>query len=271
MFAELLWVDPDQLVAGGSSSLTMMHDVLVQHLLHGGVDSPRPWKDEEKVTFVCPVPGLRPALHDARVVRHRDGDRADARRRARTSPRSRRWSGTTRPSRACGSCRPTPTPPGRSSPRRSPAGWPRCRPPRPTSGSSGTTRTPSTTSPTDEAKSADILSLASAAGHPHRPIMFASTSKITYAGAGVAFLAASRETVAVVPGPPAVRVDRPGQGQPAAPRAALRLGRRVCATTCGEHRAILAPKFAAVDAALTAELDGPRASPSGPSPPAATS
>ena len=35
----------------------MMHDVLVQHLLHGGVDSPRPWKDEEKVTFVCPVPG----------------------------------------------------------------------------------------------------------------------------------------------------------------------------------------------------------------------
>ena len=46
-----------------------------------------------------------------------------------------------------------------------------------------------------EAKSADILSLASAAGHPHRPIMFASTSKITYAGAGVAFLAGSVETV----------------------------------------------------------------------------
>ena len=40
MFAELLWVDPDQLVAGGSSSLTMMHDVLVQHLLHGGLDAP---------------------------------------------------------------------------------------------------------------------------------------------------------------------------------------------------------------------------------------
>ncbi len=46
-----------------------------------------------------------------------------------------------------------------------------------------------------EAKSADILSLASAAGHPHRPVMFASTSKITYAGAGVAFLAGSVETV----------------------------------------------------------------------------
>ena len=47
----------------------------------------------------------------------------------------------------------------------------------------------------DEAKSADVLTLAAAAGHPHRPIMFASTSKITYAGAGVAFLAGSVETV----------------------------------------------------------------------------
>src|SRR3546814_7278785 len=45
----------------------------------------------------------------------------------------------------------------------------------------------------EEAKSADILTLAAASGHPHRPIMFASTSKITYAGAGVAFLAGSVE------------------------------------------------------------------------------
>ena len=75
----------------------------------------------------------------------------------------------------------------------------------------------------DEAKSADILSLAAAAGHPHRPVMFASTSKITYAGAGVAFLAGSRETVAVVPRPPAVRVHRARQGQPAAARPVLRV------------------------------------------------
>ena len=43
----------------------------------------------------------------------------------------------------------------------------------------------------DEAKSADALSLAQASGHPNRPIMFASTSKITFAGAGVSVLAAS--------------------------------------------------------------------------------
>ncbi|MGA8977592.1 MAG: aminotransferase, partial [Pedococcus sp.] len=57
MFAELLWVDPEQVVAGGNSSLSMMKDTLVDLLLHGGVDSPRPWSQEEKVTFICPVPG----------------------------------------------------------------------------------------------------------------------------------------------------------------------------------------------------------------------
>ena len=36
----------------------------------------------------------------------------------------------------------------------------------------------------EEAKSADILTLAAASGNPNRPLMFASTSKITYAGAG---------------------------------------------------------------------------------------
>ena len=57
IFAELLGVETEQLVAGGNSSLTMMRDCLVDLLLFGGVDSPRPWSQEEKVTFVCPVPG----------------------------------------------------------------------------------------------------------------------------------------------------------------------------------------------------------------------
>ena len=57
MFAELLGLEPDQLVAGGNSSLVMMREVLVDLLLHGGVDSERPWGREEKVTFICPVPG----------------------------------------------------------------------------------------------------------------------------------------------------------------------------------------------------------------------
>ncbi|MGL4746081.1 MAG: aminotransferase, partial [Dermatophilaceae bacterium] len=107
----------------------------------------------------------------------------------------------------------------------------------------------------DEAKSADIVSLASAAGHPHRPLVFASTSKVTYAGAGVAFLAGSRETVAwylarqryASIGPDKVNHLRHVQFFGSAQ------GVRSHMTA---HREILAPKFAAVDAALTAELSG---------------
>jgi hypothetical protein len=43
IFADLLWVEPEQLVAGGNSSLTMMRDTLYWLTLFGGVDSPRPW------------------------------------------------------------------------------------------------------------------------------------------------------------------------------------------------------------------------------------
>ena len=43
MFAELLWVEPEQVVAGGNSSLVMMREVLTDLWLKGGVDSERPW------------------------------------------------------------------------------------------------------------------------------------------------------------------------------------------------------------------------------------
>ena len=107
----------------------------------------------------------------------------------------------------------------------------------------------------EEAKSADILTLASAAGHPHRPIMFASTSKITYAGAGVAFLAASTANVAWYLGhlgngsigPDKVNHLRHVEffGSPQGVRDHM-----------VKHRAIIAPKFAEVDRVLTERLGG---------------
>ena len=107
----------------------------------------------------------------------------------------------------------------------------------------------------DEAKSADALSLAQASGHPNRPIMFASTSKITFAGAGVSVLAAStanktwflRHLAMASIGPDKINHLRHVEffGSADGVRDHMRL-----------HREIIAPKFAAVDAALTAELDG---------------
>ncbi len=56
IFSELIRVPVDQLVAGDNSSLALMHDTLVDALLHGTVDSERPWV-HQRVKFLCPVPG----------------------------------------------------------------------------------------------------------------------------------------------------------------------------------------------------------------------
>jgi DNA-binding transcriptional MocR family regulator len=254
IFAELLGVDVEQLVAGGNASLTLMHDVLVYHLLHGGVDSPRPWKDEEKVTFVCPVPGYDRhftmlasyGIEMVSVPMRDDGpDVAAVEALVRDDPSVKgMWivptyanpagSVTTQEVAARLAAMPTAAPDFRIF-------WDNAY------AFHHLTE--------DEAKSADILSLASAAGNPHRPLMFASTSKITFAGAGVSFLAGSRENIAwylghlqfASIGPDKVNHLRHVQffGSPQGVRDHM-----------DRHRAILAPKFAAVEDALTAELGG---------------
>jgi DNA-binding transcriptional MocR family regulator len=48
----------------------------------------------------------------------------------------------------------------------------------------------------DFIRQVDVLGLAEAAGNPNRPLVFASTSKITFAGAGVSFLGGSLGNIA---------------------------------------------------------------------------
>ena len=56
IFAPLLNVPVDQLIAGDNSSLSIMHDTLVYALLKGTVDSVEPWS-KAPIKFICPVPG----------------------------------------------------------------------------------------------------------------------------------------------------------------------------------------------------------------------
>lgn len=57
LFADILGCKPSQVFAGGSSSLQLMYDTVCKAYTHGLLHSPRPWCREEQVKWLCPAPG----------------------------------------------------------------------------------------------------------------------------------------------------------------------------------------------------------------------
>ncbi len=55
LFAEILGVEPSQVIVGGNSSLNMMFDTIAQAMTHGF--SGKPWMLQGKIKFLCPSPG----------------------------------------------------------------------------------------------------------------------------------------------------------------------------------------------------------------------
>lgn len=56
-WADVLGCKPEQTFVGGNASLSLMHDLIARAYAHGLKDSPRPWCQEEKRKFLCPSPG----------------------------------------------------------------------------------------------------------------------------------------------------------------------------------------------------------------------
>lgn len=71
IFGELLGIPAPNLIAANNASLSLMHDVIVYSLLHGNVDSPRPWRQSQHSSSYA-QPRLRPPFRDHRILRHRD-------------------------------------------------------------------------------------------------------------------------------------------------------------------------------------------------------
>ena len=57
LFAELLGTKPEEILVGGNASLNLMYDLIAKAYTHGLKNSPRPWAKEETVKFLCPAPG----------------------------------------------------------------------------------------------------------------------------------------------------------------------------------------------------------------------
>ncbi len=56
-WADVLGCKPEQTFLGGTASLNLMFDVISKAFSHGLLHSPRPWCKEDVVKFLCPSPG----------------------------------------------------------------------------------------------------------------------------------------------------------------------------------------------------------------------
>ena len=57
LFAEILGCKTSQVFAGGNSSLQLMYDTVSKAYTHGLLHSEKPWCKEESVKWLCPAPG----------------------------------------------------------------------------------------------------------------------------------------------------------------------------------------------------------------------
>ena len=195
IFAELLGMPVQNLLAGNNSSLEMMHDLVAFSMLYGGVDSPRPWKDEPSVKFLCPVPGYdrhfaiteTMGIEMIPIPMLEDGPDVDLiEELVAVDPAIRgMW-----------------TVPVFGNPTGVTYSWETVR-------RLVQMRTAAPdfrlfwdnayavhTLTLDFVRQVDVLGLAAKAGNPNRPYVFASTSKITFAGSGVSFLGGSLGNIA---------------------------------------------------------------------------
>ncbi|PXW30737.1 UNVERIFIED_CONTAM: DNA-binding transcriptional MocR family regulator [Williamsia faeni] len=194
IFGELLGIPTDNLLAAGNASLEIMHDLVVFALLHGTPDSAKPW-GQGPIKFLCPSPGYDRhfaitesfGIEMITVPMNDDGpDVAFCADLVASDPQIKgMW------------CVPTYSNPTGATYSSEVAGalmsmkaaapdfrifWDNAyavhtlveEPPAPI----------------------DVLGLAAAAGNPNRPFILASTSKITFAGAGVSFFGSSPANLA---------------------------------------------------------------------------
>ncbi|SDU97981.1 DNA-binding transcriptional regulator, MocR family, contains an aminotransferase domain [Microlunatus sagamiharensis] len=250
IFAPLLGVPAAQLVAGDNASLSIMHDALVFSLLKGTTDGPR-WVDQP-VKFLCPVPGYDRhfALCEAYGIEMvpvdlgpHGPDLDQVRALVADDPSVKGM-------------------------------WvvPTYANPDGAVYSEEVTRAlveMETAAPDfrifwdnayavhhlteDERPAIDVLGLAEAAGHPDRVFVFASSSKITFAGAGVSFFGSSPANVAWYLGHLAVRTIGPDKLNHLRHALYLRDAEGV-RRLMRAHREILRPKFDQVAEILTRRL-----------------
>ena len=254
IFAGVLQVPVAQLLAAGNSSLELMHDCLVHALLSVVPGAGSRWVDQERIAFLCPVPGYdrhfalceRFGIDMIPVPMTESGPDMDVvERLVAEDPAVKGIWCVPKYSNPDGTCY--------------------------SDGTVARLAAMETAAPdfrifwdnayavhhlTDEqVEIADLLAACAAAGNPDRVFVFGSTSKITAAGAGVAFFGASAANVQWLLGNNAKRSIGPDKVNQLRHVLFLRDADGVRAHM-ERQRALLQPKFEAVQRILEAELGG---------------
>jgi DNA-binding transcriptional MocR family regulator len=252
IFAPFLQVPVEQLIAFGNSSLELMHDTLVHALFSPLPDGERRWADEERVVFLAPVPGYdrhfgvceRLGIELVPVPLTDDGPDMDVvEELVAADPTVKGIWCVPKYSNPTGAVYSDETV-------RRLASMPTAAPDFRIIWDNAYAVHHLTE---DEVEIADVLALAAEAGHPNRPFVVGSTSKITMAGAGVAFLGASGENVDWWIRLTSKRTIGPDKTNHLRHVRFLHDADGVRAHM-RRHREIIAPKFAAVDEVLAREF-----------------
>lgn len=254
IFADFLQVPVDQLMALGNSSLELMHDCVLQALIDPPPGGKERWLDAAPPAFLCPVPGYdrhfaittRFGFEMIQVPMTEDGpDLNVVEPLVARDPRIKGMWNVPKYSNPSGVCYSEETV-------RRLAEMP-------------------TAAPDfrlfwddayvvhhlveDGATIAPLLALCERAGHPDRALVFGSSSKITFPGAGVGFLGASPANLAWFQRHQSKRTIGPDKVNQLRHARFLRDAAGV-RELMDRHRAILAPKFQVVEDALRTGLGG---------------
>lgn len=253
LFSTLMGAPADQIVVANNSSLALMHDTIVYALLKGVPGGRGPWSKEEPITFLCPVPGYDRhfALCEGYGIRMipvpmtGEGPDMDAVEKAVSDPSVKGI-------------------------------WcvPKYANPSGETYSAETVRrlaSMKTGAPdfrifwdnayavhhltAERPELANILEACAAVGNPNRAFVFASTSKVTLAGAGLALWASSPENVRWYLAQAGRRSIGPDKLNQLRHVRFLRDDAGIAAHM-EKHRELIAPKFAAVEEAFAARLAG---------------
>lgn len=254
LFSKMMGAPPEQVLIANNASLALMHDTVIYALLKGTCDSAAPWSKQGEIAFLCPVPGYDRhftickdyGIRMIPVALKADGPDMDEVERLVAGDASIK------------------------------AMW--CIPKY--SNPTGTVYSPAVVERLAAMKAAahdfrlywdnayavhhltgerteiaNVLELCAKHGHANRAFVFASTSKITLAGAGLAMFASSKDNVSWLLArmtPRTIGPDKVNQLR----HVRFLKNEEGIAELMDRHRALIAPKFQKVLAIFDEKLAG---------------